>query len=606
MKSNAVVKPNLGLYLDRPINAIPDGGLQDGLNFRVKEGKLSNLNLGWSSFNAQALNGASTMIDNFFLRDGTEKLLFGTPSDLFVYNPVPKTFSYITPIYATGTASSTGVDVTGIGTLWLANVKIGDKINFTSATYTTYPGTWFTVSNVIDNTHLTLSTTSGVVAAHTYTIRKVFTGTAHDYWVTDTFVNASPSNVDEWWATNGIDSVVRWNGTSTGVEIMSSLGFTCKTLAVYSNMMLFFNLVQGGTLKPTDMINSNTGEPQNVTTGLSEQFKVHSGTQGILRAARLGDLLAIYSDRGGPITLAQFTGDSLVFIFRNVMLDKGIIGPRALARFPDYHEFVSTDGNYHFDGASVKRQNMHVWREVLRQQDPIRVSQTYAYFDEQNGDLVWSVPGTTDTGAGSVNSPPAKAIVEHYLEIVGSGSTYATPSPTPHSRRSWPFTAASYYARADGITWDQLTAAWQTYNFRWNDSFFSAGFPLNIVGDTNGAIWTANTSQDANGVALASYVKFPRRATTDGRRRSLVSRVYPFVTQFATPITITAHFADHAIGPATIDAAYSFDQTLPEGRYFVPVYRRGRYVELEFGSAGPAQPWEVSGYDMDIRVGGAR
>lgn len=604
-KSTAVLQPNLGVYLDRSPVALGPQMLQDGLNFRVKEGKLSNLNMGWTSFMTPVLNGAVTLIDNFFLRGGSEKLIFGTPTDLYQYIAGSGLVSFITPIYVAGTASSAGTAVTGIGTTWTTNAKAGDEINFTGNTVVDPTATWYTVDHVVDNTHLVLTGSAGVIAAHTYTLRKKFTGTAATVWSSDTFVNASPSNADEWWATNGIQVPVRWNGTTAQVEEMTALAFTCKTLVVFANMMIFMNLVQAGVSKPTDMINSNPGEPQNVTSGLSEQFKVHSAVDEIQVGVKLGDLLAVYSKHPGPITLVQFVGDPLVFAFRNVVLDKGIVGPRAVARFPNYHQYVSADGQYLFDGASVKRQNMHVWREILRQQDPVRIAQVYAHFDEENGDLVWSVPSTTDTGAGTAGAAPGRALGEHYLEEMAPQG-YSAAIPTPHSLRTWIFTAAGYYARAAGITWDQLTGQWQNYNFRWNDRFFSASFPLNLVGGATGHVYSVNTSQDAAGSALASFVKFGRRPTVDGQRRGLIKRVFPFVTTFSTPMDVTVGFADFAIGPATITQTVSYDQSFPEGQFMAPIYRRGRYFEVQFGSDGPGQPWEISGYDHTATIGGGR
>lgn len=603
-KSSAVIQPNLGLYLDRAAIALDLRMLQDGLNFRVKEGKLTNLNLGYVRFSDFTLNGPNTLIENFFIRGGTEKLIFGTPTDLYRYIPVDGSVAYITPIYVVGTAAASGTAVTGTTTLWAANAKAGDQIHFGSSTETDPTATWFTIDSVTNDTAIVLTSTAGTVVDGPYTIRQRFTGDNDTEWSTDTFVNASPSNEDEWWATNGVDDVVRWNGTDAQVEVMSALNFTCKSLVVFSNMMIFMNLVQGGDALPTDMINSNPGEPQNVSSGLSEQFKVHSGVEEIQRGVKLGDLLAIYSKHPGPVTLVQFVGDPLVFVFRNVVLDKGIVGPRAVARFPNYHEYISADGQYLFDGASVKRQNMHVWRETLRQSDPVRLGEIYSHFDEENGDLVWSVPLTTDTTAGTAGNAPGKAIVQHYLEEMAQ--TGYSQTPTPHSRRTWLFTASGHYVQADGITWDQLTGEWQNYNFRWNDRFFSAGFPLNMGGTFDGKVYTVNTSQDADGAALPSFVKFGRRPVIDGMQRGLLKRIFPFVTTFTTPIDVTAHFADFAMGPATITETVSYDQTLPEGQYMAPIYRRGRYFEVEFGSDGPGQPWEVSGYDHKATQGGMR
>lgn len=599
-KSTAVLLPNLGLYYDRSRLALNARMLSDGLNFRVKEGRLSNLNMGWSRFGSFVLNGPVTMIRNFLKRDATEQLVFATLTDIYKYVN-DSTVVYLTPRYQTGTVARTGNTVTGTGTNFTtAGIKIGDEIHFGAIDFTNPSGSWDTITNVGGTTTLTTTGSGTVVALTTFTIRKKFTGHIADIWQNAIFVNASPSNSDELWITNGVDSIVRWNGTDTQVEVMSALGFTAKALAVYSNMMIFLNLVQSGTAKPTDMINSNPGEPQNVSSGLSEQFKVHGNVDAILRAEVIGDNLAIYSySSEGAITLAQFVGDPLVFAFRQVTKGVGPVGGRAIANFGNYHEIIATDGQYFFDGATVKMIGKHVWREILRQQDPSRISFSYSHFDEENGDLIWVIPLTSDPNAATTGGP-ASAFTEHYIEEPGSNL------PSPYSKRSFPFTTTGYFRRQTGLTWDQLTSTWDTYNFRWNDRFFFSAFPLNLGGSDVGKIYTINTSQNADGVALNSFVRFGRRAVSDGRMRGLLTRVYPFAQTLGNLVNVTIRMSDSADGEPIITDTQSFDQLQPEGGHFTVHYRRGRFYEVEFGSPGPSAPWELSGYDTDIRRGGKR
>lgn len=598
-KSTAVLNPNMGLFLDRARLAMGPRMLSDGLNFRVKEGKLTNLNMGWNRFGTFQLNGPVAMIRNFIKRDGTEQLVFTSLKDIYKYVN-DTTLTYLTPRYETGTASRTGNTVTGVGTGFVAaGVKIGDQISFGTAGVVSTSATWDTITNVGGATTLT-TTGSGAVGSGPYTIRKLFTGNLQNIWHNAIFVNASPSNSDELWMTNGVDSIVRWNGSDTQVEVMSALGFTAKAIVVYSNMMIFLNLIQGGTAKPTDMINSNPSEPQNVTTGLTSQFKVHGNVDPILRGEVIGDHLAIYSYASdGAITLAQFVGDPLVFAFRQVTKGVGPIGGRAVANFGNYHEIIAADGQYFFDGATVKNVSTHIWREVLRQQDAARVGFSYSHFDEENGDLIWVVPLTSDPNSATTGGPNT-AFVEHYIEQPGPNA------PTPYSKRTFPFTSTGFFKRQTGLTWDQLTSTWDQYNFRWNDRFFFSSFPLNLGGDDTGKIYSFNVSQEANGVALPSFVRFGRRALADGRIRGLLTRVYPFVTTLANNLTVTALMSDAGNEEPRIIDAQTYSQLQPEGSHFTVHYRRGRFYEIQFGSTGPAQPWEISGYDVDVRRGGKR
>lgn len=598
-KVTATLQPNLGIYYDRAPLALAPRMLADGLNFRVKEGKLTNLNMGWERFGTFQLNGPVLLIEDFFTRNLGEFLVFATATDLYKYVS-STTVAYLTPRYETGTASRAGSVVTGAGgaNFVTAAIKINDEISFGTAAVVDPNAVWHLITAV----GATLTTaTSGTVAAGPYTIRKKFSGTYTNIWQAATFINASPSSADELWLTNGLDNIVRWNGTSTQVEDMgATLNFKAKSIAVYSNMMIFGNLIQGGTAKPSDIINSNPGEPQNVISGLSEQFKVHGSVDEILRLQPIGNNLAIYSYTShGIVTLAQFVGDPLVFAFRQVVNGTAPLGPKAIADFGNYHEFLAADSHYFFDGATVKQINEHFWREVLRQQDPARIKFSYTHFDLENGDLLWVIPLTSDPSSGTTGAPNI-AETEHYLEQPGVGL------PTPWSRRTFPFFSTGYFKRQQGLTWTALTDKWQNYNFRWNDRFFFAAFPLNLAGNDVGKVYSFNTVQNADGAALGSFVKFGRRVAGDARMRGLVTRVYPFVNTFVNNIQVTLSMADSANGLPMIIDTQNFNQTQPSGGHFTTHYRRGRFFDVQFSTNGPSQPWEVTGYDYDLRPGGKR
>lgn len=601
MKSSAVVNPNLGIYTDRTPLALSPKMLQDGMNFRIHEGKLSNLNLGWSRFAEDVtLNGTVKLITDFILASGNDKLIFGTQYDLYQYNPVSDDVSFITPRYEVGTAAASAMNVTGVGTSWATNALPGDEICFTDAGIVDPDAVWFEIDEVTNDTTLTLTTDAGTIAAHAYTIRRKFQGDAGDIWIYDVFVNAGSSNENHWYATNGVDAPVRWDGSDTQVESMTSLGFTCKTLHVYANMMIYGNVTQSGNEHSTDIINSDIGDPSDVSGGVSEQFKVHGDEGEIHNITPIGDAMAIYSKYN--VTLGQFVGGDLVFAFRQVITGTGTIGLRSVADFGDYHHFLSFDTMYAFDGASIKETGPQVWRDLIRSQDPARREKTFHHFDDEHAELIWSLPLSTDAGVGDETAPPEKASVLHYLEDVGQ-----TIKEKPYSRRAFPFTAIGYYVRQSGLTWDIISDTWADLNFRWNDQFFQAAFPLIIVGDANGKLYTLNSSQNADGEALESFVRFGRRPVFDGMIRGLITRIMPFAKPFdTTTMNVTLYMSDHAEGAATIIDTQEYDLTLPEGTYFTSHYRRGRYAELEFGTAGPSEPWEISGYDINTRPGGRR
>lgn len=622
-KSTSVIKPNLGLYLDRPSIGIPPDGLQDGLNYRIQLGALNNLNLGWATFNSLQLNGPVRLIEQFNTSEGQIYLIFGSLTDLYQYTG--GVLSYITPIYNTGTAAASGTAVTGTTTAWnttptgsqWANAKAGDQISFGNNAVVSPTATWFTIQSVNSATGITLTSSAGIITNGNYTIRRLFTGGFANPWETEVFVDANVggggygNGQDLLYLTNGVDNVMNWNGISAQVNLLTSFGFTCRNLVQFSDMMIYLNVVQGVDTLGTTMLNSDIGAPSAVglaSTGVAGQFIVQSGTDPILMAKRLGAYLAIYCNH--TIILCTSTGQTTVFSFRIAASNKGPIGQDAIATYPTIHQFIAPDGMYYFDGNNVEPVNTHVWRSVMQSFDHSRNNNIFTYLDEANGEQIWAVPQTTDPGSGTNTSPSAVAWTEHYLEETAGQAQSALIASAmglnrPYSKRTFAFTAIGSFLNQSAITWAQLVNAWSTYNYRWSDSFFSAAFPIVVVGDNSGNLWQLNASQTGNGTALNSYVTFGRRALIDGRMRGLLRRVYPFVNTFPQPLSVTCAFADFASGPVTTTATMLFDQTFPQGKFMVPIYRRGRYLDLTFGDAS-GNPWLINGFDVDILPGGMR
>ncbi len=603
VRTKPVVSPNMGLYLDRPSIVVPARAIIDGLNFRVKYGTLQSLNLGWTPFSeAWQLDGPVELIDNFFPRGLDEKLIFGTARNLYLYDPEHDTISFLNPIYATGTAAATGTAVTGAGTTWLTNAVAGDQISFGSAAVNDPAATWYTIASVGTNTGIVLEGT-GVPVPVTdgpYTLRRVFAMSNAGWWDMDVFVDDADSGDDLWIATNGADPVISWNGTDPTVTMHPELGFVCRTLTVQFNMVIYGNLTLGATIKPASIINSDVGKPLlagDVGAGLSEEFRVHDGQDGIINLVPLGDTLVIYSDR--HITTAQFAGDDLVFVFRNAIAGIGPVSNNAIADFGDFHEFIASDAQYTFDGVTLQETNAHVFREVLRTADPMRRHRVYGHFDEEQGDLIWSVPATTDAGAGTLTAPPSVAWTEHYLEDAGEDVE------TPFSRRTFPFTYTGFYQQFEGQKWSDMGMPWQEVNYAWNDQFFQSGFPLNLGGDSAGRIWFLNTSQAANGAPLPSFVRFGRLPLGTGRESSLLQRIYAFLRAAPHPIRVIARLADSASGPIARIADVEMPQTMGEEQHFVSIFRRGRFMELELNAPDGAG-WVLEGYDYDVKLGGTR
>ncbi len=615
-EDTAVFMPNLGLFLDRPLLVVPERGLTDSLNVRLIGGKINNLNLGWSAFGSfNPLSGPVTLIDNFVNTLGAQKLILGTTKDLYQYNEGTGAVAFLTRRFETGTldvsAANPAIVTVDTGSpLFLTNASPGDAIYF-GAIGQTDPdaATWYTVDTVDSDIQLTLT---GAVAgapltAQAYTLRQLFQGDTDDYWRHDVFYNDATSGDDLWFATNGVDRTVKWDGVANQITVLTAQTFVCKELAVYKNMLLYGNILEdAGVAKPNSIKNSDVTKPEELSAGLAGEFVVKDGEDPISALRVLGDNLVIYSDRGAVIS--QFVGDPLVFIFRSSFSGLGPISGRMIADFGTHHLFIGPDTAYSFDGVSLRERDPHVMREVVRQRDPSRITLGFAVIDEEQGEVVWVVPLANDAnGAGEVT--PRFGWNMHYLEETGEDRNVFYP----YTKRDMPFTATGFFDRATTLTWDQISDTWADLDFRWNDRFFEAAFPFVLMGTEDGKVFTLNTASSQDGSASVSRAKFGRRVLRvagKARDRSLMTRLYPFAAQFPAAsgysLDVTLHLSDHPSGPATASPVFEFDLTLPEEGHFISVFRRARFVEVEFGTPGPAEPWEVEGYDWDTKPGGRR
>lgn len=602
-KSTATLQPNLGLYYSQSELAVPPGALTAGYNFRIENGRLSNLNLGWTRLGAIQLNGPVTFMDFFFVDGINERDIWMTPTDLYSYDPSNDTVNFVTPVYVTGTAASSGTAVTGSGTAWNTNdahsrhnAQAGDYIAFGSATENDPAANWYKVQSVADDTHLTLATSAGVHANGPYTLRRTMTGDVSDRWSSDFF--PVPGGTEYWYGTNGQDPIIRWDGTSTFAEF-STITTRAKTLRVHANMLILGAVTLSNVFYPTSFANSQPGVPETFTGGLAAQLIAYEGTNPIEAIEPIGDNLAIYSRR--TVTLAQFTGDTTVWALRQVISGLGPIAGGLIADLGDYHEFVGSDAQYYFDGVSIKETAHQVWREVVRTRDPNRQANGFIHFNEEHGDLMWFMPLVTDSGVGNNDSGPDSAFVEHYLEETGD------KYETPFSLRSCPFTCAGYTERRGTLQFDSADAGptWADMNFRWNDQALFVAFPLSICGDSTGKVWSINVSQFADGAPLPSYVRFGRRAMADARMRALLTRVYPFVSPQVNNLDVTCRFFEAAEGPAVLTKTYTMAQGGSYEQHFVPIYDVGRFYDVSFGSA-VGDPWQLSGWDYDVKPGGLR
>lgn len=572
----------------------------------------------YTYFSARQLNGPILLIDQFFLRSGAQALIFGTPTDLYRYDDGTDDVVFITPRFDTTSSSGVQVSITDATTtlsfsgsgFTVDDIRPGDYIVIGSDEETDPDADWLLIDSVdagANTAELAATWNGGTQTNVDFTVRKIFTADNDELWSSETFPDAQPDNKDLWFATNGTE-MVEWDGSANMVTALQGngelgaaganvLGFTCKVLSRYKNMMLYADLTESGERKPQTIRNSAITAPKNVTTLEASEFLVGDGVDTILEIIPLGDSVVSYSSRN--VEVVQFVGLPLNFVTRTAITGLGPLAKRGVIDFGDYHEFLGPDVGYRFDGVSISEHGGQVFREVLRQVDPNRLVRTLAHIDEENGEVIWAVPLTTDAGIG-----PEIGYTEHYLEDVRQSE------PTPFAKRDFPATATGFYEQAETLRFNDLVLQWPEYNFKWNDRAFAAAFPLNLFGTADGEIHKLGTVGNQNGLAIEAWARFSRKPAGDGRRKGIIKRIEPYCRQLPLAtydLGVILWTADQGSGDLVHAGQYLYDLAqAPTSRRFVVPRKAGRFVEVEFATTGRGRDWILDGFAIEAVQGGER
>lgn len=617
-----------GVYLDRPRIVVPESALVDSLNVRLERGTVTNENCGWQNFpfgEPSTLNLEARMvllIGTHTSRLGARTTVLGTDRDLYRYTPATNDVQYLNPRYETGTVTIVGTAATFSTDIQAAGIKAGDYLHRSNAGQTGTPVSatpvtdWTRIATVTGPTTATLASAPGDVAGVAFTIRRTFTGGATGIWDVEMFPDA-PGALDLLFGTNGVDDVWKWDGAASQVTLLTGLGFKCRTLTRASNIMVYGGLTESGVFKPSEVRTSDIATPENVTTGAAAEFNVGRGNAAILANRRLHENVIVYKggDEIGSVHIMEFVGPPLQWVQRTVADNRGPRSMRAIAQFSDWHEFLSHDQAYRFDGASMTPLAPHVLRPVAQAFDSGRAEQAITHVSEEYGEVFWVYPAATDTiPSGLAEAVPSQAVVTHYVEEERLSRGRFVARETPTTQREVPYvTAIGAVYRETALRFSDLPQAFQISQFPFNDRFFSGVYPQVVFGDALGNLWIGNLGASKAGQPMTSRVR-TSRFMGDGAaamRTGIVKRVYP---QLATndsathEVTVNLYGSDYAEAPATLrhsrgvsprnDKTVGPSHTMPNAM--------ARYFELELTTDGADESWRCSGIFCDIEVAGER
>ncbi len=479
-----IFEPKAGVKLDSPEQFIRNNGLSPySRNMEFYQGRLQS-RLGLAKFSTQLLPDPVLFCDQYWQYSSTWYLMVCTKRDIAYYDFGEARFSYLTPIYNTGTIEiKTGElnKVYGNGTTWTTNLKAGDFIKIGAGALHT-GSTWYEILTVDSNTLLTLKTNAVITTAGTaYEARKTFGGLDNDLWCATSFTDIHYGRI--WIATNGVDTPIRWAGTGQVVNIAGLEHTAAKFVNSFKDRVIWMWTVEGGQNQPVRIRWSAVGDCEDNDAG---DFRdCNEGEDWITNAVIFSNYFIVFKERKAYI--GRWVGGTYTFDFDISNQCVGCFAPFSVVATQGGIFYYGVDNKFHFFNIIS---DISISDEILsyvQDFNPQHEGETYGYEVEFRNQIRWACPHSDTDHLNAM-------LVFDYNEKIWQIWEYA--NEYAH------VCVGSYILEADLYVDDPV---WGEYYVDeqegfWDERTFLSGAPVIIYGGRDGYIRQADIGTQDDGV----------------------------------------------------------------------------------------------------------
>ncbi len=501
MEQYAILAPKAGIKTDAPSMLLHDAFSPQSMNTWVHNERVDRATMRLKEFSAQ-LPDDPVGIHYYQRKSLVNFLMIMTKRDICFRDDSNDRFVYITPQYTTGTGSFVNGDatVTFAGGADTAAMKVGDFIK-TGSVVATSDDTWYEIESITDGTHveLTIPYVEANTGAAAYILRDTFNGDDNDLW---SFTVAYYDNM--WIATNNaVDYSIYWNGVTTTVSTLTEL-FKAAYVTYFEGYVVFGKLGNyPQRIQWSDLNNYNVYDTGDAGTADIE------GADPLSGFSKWQDFMVVFKEQSIHLMWLVETAD----IFNRDLRVSGIgcYAGQSIIRHENKVYFWSNDNKFRaFNG-------LHANEEISKNIDDITTIITpnyevgiYGLYSEELKQLWWAVPS-------------------------GPGSTYNDKVLTYDlETQSWgvldlEVVCFGTYITETDVTWDTLPwATWDEWAGRWDDRTFTAGAPIDLIGNRDNYIYRAHAAEQDNLIDFTGYFELNQNffEKPNMRKRLLRYRVY--------------------------------------------------------------------------------
>ena len=395
---------------------------------------------------------------------------------------------------------------------------------------------------------------------------------------------------------NGVDDpqVLATTGASNFSDLTNwPSNTTCKTIKAFGNYLMALNLTESGTNLPNKVRWGDTAEDFNYPSSWAASATNDAGAvtigdeaDDIIDGLALKESFIIY--KGNSTWIANYIGGNLVFSFKKLFNDTGILTRNCVQEFEGNH-FVVTQGDVIVhNGVSKKSVATNAIKKHLF--DDINSSYyqlTFVTHNVQKSEMWISYPSL---GSEFCN----KALIYNYV----NGSFTFRDLPDVYH-----IGPGVVDPGATSNTWNTQSGTWTTTTGTYGDRLFNPTERSILFAGTNDTkLYRGDFGQQFDNQNFITTIE-RKGLTLDSNNNTVkqVRKLTPRVKGTGT-VNISVGSSLSPNGTYTFNAAQSFD---PNSQNKVDCRVTGKFIAVRFQHTSDSE-FELNGYDLEYEVLGER
>lgn len=415
---------------------------------------------------------------------------------------------------------------------------------------------------------------------------------------------------------NGVDAPQVWDPVSASQRLVSidwdasntwtANGYSAKVVRPFKNFLVALDFDNGTTRFPRQVRWSDAATAGNLPStwddtdatalaGFTTDLEETAGF--VIDCLPQRDANIIYKE--DSTWRMQLVGGNDVFSFQKMFSESGILSRRCVKEYQGKH-VVFTPGPdlIMHDGQNITSLLDNKWRKWLAANiDPTNYERSFLVANYAQKEMWACFPSTDST-------LPDKALVWNWHE-------------NTLGERELPLASHIAYGvvdPAENSTWDSDSATWDSDATTWDARGYNpANQDILMADPTNTKLYLADSTKQFDGVSMTSFAERTGLAVIGKKRDGspivdldtikYVNGVYPKIKATAGTVVNVYIGSQDQIGDS-VDWSGPHAYTVGTD-YKVDVRKSGRLLAVRFETTGD-DDWELSSYELDIEVAGAR